>query len=174
MSNGTLYGEPSPYERGGFRYAKTDAARCRHRDAHGQNRCILSHHRDGVHVFGSPIWEAEVRNSKAVSDVIDERLRQIGQEGWMAEHDDEHGDGSMAIAAACYALPSGMRQMTEMSCPWGWPWSPEWWKPKGGRKDLVRAAALILAEIERLDRHERRAKRYARARGHNMTQRRRR
>jgi hypothetical protein len=27
-----------------------------------------------------------------------------------------------------------------------------WWKPKDRRRDLVRAAALIIAEIERLDR----------------------
>lgn len=154
MSNGTVYGEPSPYERGGFHYAQTDNQRCRHKDTHGQNRCILRHHKDSVHVFGSPIWESQVRGSKAVADVIDERLRQVGHEGWTAEHDDKHGDGSMAIAAACYALPPGMRQMTEMSCPWGWPWSSEWWKPKERRKDLVRAAALILAEIERIDREK--------------------
>jgi len=27
-----------------------------------------------------------------------------------------------------------------------------WWKPKGPRRDLIRAAALIVAEIERIDR----------------------
>ena len=33
-----------------------------------------------------------------------------------------------------------------------WPWSLDWWKPKDPRRDLVRAGALIVAEIERLDR----------------------
>jgi len=33
-----------------------------------------------------------------------------------------------------------------------WPWAEKWWKPKNERRDLVKAAALILAEIERLDR----------------------
>jgi hypothetical protein len=33
-----------------------------------------------------------------------------------------------------------------------WPWSREWWQPKDRRRDLVRAGALIVAEIERLDR----------------------
>jgi hypothetical protein len=28
----------------------------------------------------------------------------------------------------------------------------EWWKPTNRRRDLVKAGALILAEIERLDR----------------------
>lgn len=35
-----------------------------------------------------------------------------------------------------------------------WPWSREWWKPKNPRRDLVKAGALIVAEIERLDRLE--------------------
>ena len=33
-----------------------------------------------------------------------------------------------------------------------WPWAASWWKPKNRRRDLVRAAALIVAEIERIDR----------------------
>lgn len=33
-----------------------------------------------------------------------------------------------------------------------WPWDESWWKPTTPRRDLVKAAALILAEIERLDR----------------------
>jgi hypothetical protein len=36
--------------------------------------------------------------------------------------------------------------------PREWPWESTAWKPKGTRADLVRAGALILAEIERLDR----------------------
>lgn len=36
--------------------------------------------------------------------------------------------------------------------PRGWPWGSSWWKPKDPRRDLVRAGALILAEIERIDR----------------------
>ena len=36
-----------------------------------------------------------------------------------------------------------------MDIPW---WSKDWWKPKDKRRDLIRAAALIVAEIERLDR----------------------
>ncbi len=36
--------------------------------------------------------------------------------------------------------------------PRSWPWDASWWKPKDRRSDLVRAAALLVAEIERLDR----------------------
>jgi hypothetical protein len=35
---------------------------------------------------------------------------------------------------------------------YGWPWDLKWWKPTTPRRDLVKAAALIVAEIERLDR----------------------
>ncbi|HHW2459226.1 TPA: AAA family ATPase [Pseudomonas aeruginosa] len=33
-----------------------------------------------------------------------------------------------------------------------WPWDEQWWKPTSARRDLVKACALALAEIERLDR----------------------
>jgi hypothetical protein len=87
-------------------------------------------------------------------DVLTERRRQIIEEGWTAEHDDQHHNKELAIAGACYALgPSHVwlrvRTRAEQI---GWPWSPEWWKPKNHRRDLVRAAALMIAEIERLDR----------------------
>ena len=41
--------------------------------------------------------------------------------------------------------------------PPSWPWVRRWWKPTDRRRDLVKAGALILAEIERLDRIEREA-----------------
>ena len=34
-----------------------------------------------------------------------ERQRQIEQEGWTAEHDKEHTNGELAMAACCYAMP---------------------------------------------------------------------
>lgn len=33
-----------------------------------------------------------------------------------------------------------------------WPWDEQWWKPSTARRDMVKACALGLAEIERLDR----------------------
>lgn len=91
-----------------------------------------------------------------MADILDEiaaeRARQIADEGWTLEHDDKHASGELAGAAACYALNGiahwAARQAVEMF----WPWNREWWKPKDRRRDLVRAAALIVAEIERIDR----------------------
>jgi hypothetical protein len=41
--------------------------------------------------------------------------------------------------------------MTENTEAWQWwPWSFEWWKPKDRIRNLVRAGALIAAEIDRL------------------------
>lgn len=82
-------------------------------------------------------------------EVESERISQIELKGWTREHDDSHGDGILAQAAACYALRATPRkdQAHDM-----WPFDDEWWKPKDARRDLIRAAALIVAEVERLDR----------------------
>lgn len=102
-------------------------------------------------------------------EIAAERKRQVEVEGWSAHHDDKHSQGEMALAAAWYAMNS-------VHYPWSdsipvddprheanglfsneirashWPWDMKWWKPKDQRRDLIRAAALIVAEIERIDR----------------------
>lgn len=103
----------------------------------------------------------------AVADVVRERQRQIDAEGWTDEHDDSHTDGGLSAAAACYAMHSAIEEgirsgRVDRYCsealrfdqfvPSYWPWSHDLWKPRGARRNLVRAAALIIAEIERLDR----------------------
>ncbi|EGT4286842.1 hypothetical protein DOX45_01215 [Cronobacter malonaticus] len=93
--------------------------------------------------------ESAAPKSAAARDILAERQRQISAEGWTPEHDDEHSDGSLADAAACYALLANS-QLAGVPCYW--PWDAKWWKPKNQRADLVRAAALIVAEIERIDR----------------------
>jgi hypothetical protein len=87
----------------------------------------------------------------AARDVLAERQRQIHVEGWTPEHDDEHTHASMAQAAACYALhAAGYSSETVLA---DWPWDPQWWKPSDDpRRNLEKAGALTLAEIERLDR----------------------
>jgi hypothetical protein len=89
----------------------------------------------------------------AARDVLAERARQIEAEGWTRDHDNQHNDGDMAMAAACYALhAAGLYQVTSMAePPEHWPWSYSDWKPKDFRRDLVRAAALLIAEIDHHD-----------------------
>lgn len=90
--------------------------------------------------------------SQAVLDVAEERRRQIEAEGWTPEHDDEHEGRDMARAAACYALHAAGYPDVDVAVLRFWPWLDTRWKPSTPRRNLVKAGALILAEIERLDR----------------------
>lgn len=93
--------------------------------------------------------------------IAEERQRQIEKEGWTPEHDDTHNIGELAWAAACYceqsvvfAKHSGFIRYQSPPPPSRWPWDEEFWKPKNRERDLVRAGALIAAEIDRLQRLE--------------------
>lgn len=89
----------------------------------------------------------------AIEDIAAERRRQIEVETWTVNHDDTHDTGEMARAAAAYALSAGPGSIERLSIiPRIWPWDWVWFKPRDRRRDLVRAGALIVAEIERLDR----------------------
>jgi hypothetical protein len=88
--------------------------------------------------------------------MLAERRRQVDVEGYTPEHDDAHGRGEMASAAAAYAYVSGLvphdRRYGVGYAPAWWPWLTGWWKPRDPRRNLIRAGALIIAEIDRLDR----------------------
>lgn len=90
----------------------------------------------------------ETALSRAAQDVLTERERQVRAEGWSPAHDDLHDSHEMAHAAACYAYP----ELPALIGVNTWPWAPEWFKVRDHRSNYVRAAALLLAEIERLDR----------------------
>lgn len=92
--------------------------------------------------------------SAFINAVVAERYRQIEQEGWSIEHDDDHSTGELARAGGCYALHAGTAA-TWSEAPANWPWTPDWWKPTGFRRDLVKACALIIAEGEKFDRNRR-------------------
>lgn len=95
-----------------------------------------------------------------------ERKRQIEEEGWTAEHDDQHPAGELGMAGASYAANAGAglvagavaetsyAALNQPGPPDWWPWEIGWWKPKEPLTDLVRAGALIAAEIDRLLRHD--------------------
>jgi hypothetical protein len=104
-----------------------------------------------------------------------ERQRQIAAEGWTPEHDDRHTNGELAWAATCYAAPEtvvrimqewqrdGLTGVIRFEEPWpvgeagtydyGKPRLLPWRRPAVGRiTELVKAGALIAAEIDRLTR----------------------
>lgn len=105
--------------------------------------------------------------------IVAERLRQTSGEGWTPDHDDEHAGGELATAACCYALPPDMRRWKRVMStgpgvgladavelyehvPTLWPWKARWWKssPDDRVRELVKAGALIAAEIDRIQRAE--------------------
>ena len=108
------------------------------------------------------IAELEARAfNPAILDVIAERQRQQSVEGWTPAHDDKHDNNEMAFAASCYAFHSAAASWDFEDdgtpydihqAPKNWPWDSRWWKPTSPRRDLVKAGALIIAEIERIDR----------------------
>lgn len=93
----------------------------------------------------------------ALAAIAAERRRQIEVEGWTAEHDDTHFSGELADAAACYAaggrLRAPVKPGSDSFVPL-WPWSLSWWKQSDRLRDLIKAGALIVAEIERINRAE--------------------
>jgi hypothetical protein len=103
-------------------------------------------------------WPPE-NPSQALLDVLAEQKRQVEIEGRTTEHDDEHipgelsSAGSYSIAAVdeLHSLPQGDGNFKE-KVPVSRPWSNERWKPGPRRRMLVKFAALILAEIEKIDR----------------------
>jgi hypothetical protein len=96
-----------------------------------------------------------------------ERQRQITVEGWTPDHDDQHDDGSLALAAVCYAAPEPVFTLQQfdaaMTFSDPWPWQADGDKRPRDEHDCLRspsleerirmlekAGALIAAEIDRL------------------------
>lgn len=86
-------------------------------------------------------------HTPAARDVLAERRRQIEAEGMTTAGDDSYRAAELPRAAAAYILNGSNDE-----APYIWPWAKAFWKPRDARKNYVRAGALILAEIERLDR----------------------
>lgn len=117
---------------------------------------------DFRHSYQSLIEHHGKHHDENVMDAIGlirkERIRQIKVEGFTAEHDAEQ-PGEMAQASASYAIMAA-RQIIykkESEKPYlldplqHWPWDMKWWKPSNSTlRNLVKAGALIAAEIDRL------------------------
>lgn len=96
--------------------------------------------------------------SEICEELVSERVRQIAGEGYTNDHDDEHACDEIAGLACYYVMPPAAREWDASSTGYGETLGaamlPEGWQAKEGdrRRELVKAGALILAEIERLDR----------------------
>lgn len=93
---------------------------------------------------------AQGHKLSGVGWIAKERKRQIQEEGWTAEHDDKWVGGELLKAANSYIWASLSLVLAKRT----WPWDAEWFKPKSHLRNLVKAGALIAAEIDRLQRKE--------------------
>ena len=97
-------------------------------------------------------FDGESGQSYGVSLVGKERQRQITEEGYSFEHDDQEDSHQLSDAAAVYACHASARH----SLLHLWPWAKEYFKPDkdntidGRIRELSKAGALVCAEIDRL------------------------
>jgi hypothetical protein len=106
---------------------------------------------------------ADAQFSRGVELIHLERLRQLQEENYNPEHDDNHIADQLVLAAVCYATPAPLRRHPPVFSrgqgwqpsvrpeywPSGWYWKPT---PDNRVRELVKAGALIAAEIDRLTR----------------------
>jgi len=85
---------------------------------------------------GTFVWGYDMSNqtqtTTVLAEIAAERRWQINDKGWTPEHDDSHSNGEL--------LTAGWGALARIHAP--------------TRRSLIEAAALIVAEIERLDRTE--------------------
>lgn len=96
--------------------------------------------------------------------IADERERQIEDEAWSPNRDMAYLHDELALAATCYAMPPERRDWflgDGQPIPVLWPWAASWWKPGDRKRELVKAGALIAAELDRILLAEARARQRA-------------
>jgi hypothetical protein len=81
--------------------------------------------------------------------IVAERQRQLLEEDYGPEHDDQHVNGELLSAGMAYLLHAVMSTFVNFPPPF-WPWEKKWWKPgPDAERNLVKGCALIAAEIDR-------------------------
>lgn len=118
---------------------------------------------------GIPEAKCIIVKPTGIELIAEERKRQIEKEGWDIKHDDtEHDNGGLALVGACYAIDVVKRigkaylvypplnNLVHNFSSNAWPWDLKWWKPTPDDpvRQLVKAGALIAAEIDRLQRQK--------------------
>jgi hypothetical protein len=91
--------------------------------------------------------------SEGINRMLDERHRQVDEEGYLPEHDEAHIDGELAQAALVYlARVVDPPQRIDDRVPRDWPWDHSLWHPTDDNPVmmLAKAGALIAAEMDRL------------------------
>src|SRR6478735_8401238 len=139
------------------RSGRRNRTRHQHREAEARAR---ERWVDGAHhpVRGLRKIEGARIMKTGIELISAERTRQISQEGWSPEHDDGHKRMEISQAAGAYTKAARLLVLDESSVneivntrPIDWPWGLQSWKPSQDPiRNLVKAGALIAAEIDRL------------------------
>ncbi len=99
--------------------------------------------------------------NRALADVLGERLDQIFRHGFDADHDRAHPPTDLPLAALTY-LEDALTKLhggeghtapilgTAPEAPAPWPWR-DLFRPADARTNIVKACALLLGAIDRLD-----------------------
>lgn len=91
-------------------------------------------------------------SERITREILQARLRQIQKHGFGPEHDGRYKAGELPLAAATYVMVAARPQMRVHYRNTLWPWPDHWLRHESERDSLIKAAAIIIAEIERIDR----------------------
>lgn len=115
------------------------------------------HDLSGLKVSSNATAKIETLATTGADLITAERVRQIVEEGFDAKHDAEYRDGELLEAAMAYCKrtkDSRFHDLTDKDRDaeafFDWPFSGVSWKPSDPVRMLVKAGALIAAEIDRL------------------------
>lgn len=112
----------------------------------------LDFFRRDLHRPGKPWYQREYSPIHDILvEVADERRRQIVEKGFTSAHDDRHESGELTQAALWFLTAPSALGHGDRIYFWPWPTAREA-DPYTPRQSLIQACALLVAEIERLDR----------------------
>jgi hypothetical protein len=97
---------------------------------------------------------AQLRSDRSVNEILTSvqngRQSLIGPvPGDLARSNRASAADALGFAAACYALPAFARQTGVGDLPLLWPWPARLWTPQDREAELITAAGMLVAELER-------------------------
>lgn len=97
-----------------------------------------------------------ITQSKALTSVIMERAKQVEKYRFHADHDDDYSGGTLAEMGIAYtrlAIIQERKSISSNDPHFRWPISMRAYRPEPtARENLVKGIALMIAELERMDR----------------------
>lgn len=105
--------------------------------------------------FNIQVGEIKAGTLRVLLDVANEREHQIIDNGWTPEKDDAYFNGQLTAGGIACALLAGVPDMGKDQVDLAqamWPFPPDKLKDKGRRQNLIRGIAMLVAEVEKIDR----------------------